>query len=328
MHSSSKRWASLACAAVALTAAAAPQVAAQFPPDSFTNLRVLSKDIRPDSLVRMMASFTRALGVRCTHCHVGEETIPLAEYDFASDEKLPKRKARVMLEMLGRINGDHLASLEQRVDPPVRVECITCHRGTREPRMLQDILLFAYDAGGADSAIATYHALRRRSYGRFTYDFSEVPLADVGGTLASRRELADAERIHALNVEMNPSSAFAKRQHAGTALAIAFTSNEAAGRARHAELKAAYGPTIFQEQLLNQLGYQLLGMGQAAAAVAVFRVNVEEYPDAFNTHDSLGEGLAAAGDVAGAIRAYEKSLELNPQNTNAVEKLRELRRRR
>ncbi len=308
--------------------APAGPAAAQFPPDSLTNLRVLPPDITTDSLIRIMAGFTRALGVRCSHCHMGEEGQPLSTFEFAADDKLAKRKARAMIEMVGRINDQHLASLEERFEPAVRVECATCHRGTTEPRMLQDILLFAYDAGGADSAIATYHALRRRSYGRFTYDFSEVPLADVGGTLASRRELADAERIHALNVEMNPSSAFAKRQHAGTALAIAFTSNEAAGRARHAELKAAYGPTIFQEQLLNQLGYQLLGMGQAAAAVAVFRVNVEEYPDAFNTHDSLGEGLAAAGDVAGAIRAYEKSLELNPQNTNAVEKLRELRRRR
>jgi hypothetical protein len=37
----------------------------RFPPDSFTNLKVLPRDIPRDTLVNMMAGFTRALGVRC-----------------------------------------------------------------------------------------------------------------------------------------------------------------------------------------------------------------------------------------------------------------------
>ena len=40
----------------------------RFPPDSFTNLRVLPRDISRDTLVNMMAGFTRALGVRCPYC--------------------------------------------------------------------------------------------------------------------------------------------------------------------------------------------------------------------------------------------------------------------
>ena len=42
-------------------------------------------------------------------------------------------------------------------------------------------------------------------------------------------------------------------------------------------------------------------------------------------HDSLGEALAESGDVAAAIQSYEKSLELNPENDNAVAMLARLR---
>jgi len=80
--------------------------------------------------------------------------------------------------------------------------------------------------------------------------------------------------------------------------------------------------------LVNQAGYVLLRRGAAARALDVFKLNVEEYPASANAHDSLGEGYAATGDVAQAIRSYERSLELNPQNANAAERLRALRARR
>jgi hypothetical protein len=51
----------------------------------------------------------RSLGVRCSHCHMGEESDPLETYDFASDDKLLKRKAREMIRMMQAINGPHLS---------------------------------------------------------------------------------------------------------------------------------------------------------------------------------------------------------------------------
>ncbi len=80
------------------------------------------------------------------------------------------------------------------------------------------------------------------------------------------------------------------------------------------------------EDLVNRIGYDLLGRERTAAAVAVFRWNAGRHPDAWNVYDSLGEGLAESGDVAAAIRNYEKSLELNPENENAVTMLARLRR--
>ncbi len=65
--------------------------------------------------------------------------------------------------------------------------------------------------------------------------------------------------------------------------------------------------------------------GRVEEAIAVFELNVEAYPAAFNTYDSLGEAYMTHGDTELAIRNYEKSLELNPENTNATDMLQRLR---
>jgi CubicO group peptidase (beta-lactamase class C family) len=78
------------------------------------------------------------------------------------------------------------------------------------------------------------------------------------------------------------------------------------------------------ERELNVLGYELLRMGRAKEAVEFFRLNVEAYPQAFNTYDSLAEAYMVNGDKELAIQNYKKSLELNPKNANAVEQLKKL----
>jgi CubicO group peptidase (beta-lactamase class C family) len=75
---------------------------------------------------------------------------------------------------------------------------------------------------------------------------------------------------------------------------------------------------------MNRLGYQLLGLKRVNDAIAVFKQNTVDFPDAFNTWDSLAEGYMVSGDKESAIKYYKKSLELNPDNTNATQKLKEL----
>ena len=42
-------------------------------PDTYTNLKVLPKDIKKAQLMQYMKDFSKALGVRCHACHKGEE---------------------------------------------------------------------------------------------------------------------------------------------------------------------------------------------------------------------------------------------------------------
>jgi CubicO group peptidase (beta-lactamase class C family) len=78
------------------------------------------------------------------------------------------------------------------------------------------------------------------------------------------------------------------------------------------------------EGRLNYLGYSLLEQKNIAAAISVFKANVELYPQSSNVYDSLGEAYMANGEKELAIANYKKSLELNPQNKNAVESLKKL----
>ena len=80
----------------------------------------------------------------------------------------------------------------------------------------------------------------------------------------------------------------------------------------------------FSERILNTLGYEQLRAKHIPEAIALFQLNVEVYPKAFNTYDSLAEAYAAKGDREAAIKNYRKSLSLNPDNTNAVESLKKL----
>ncbi|HEV7684837.1 MAG TPA: serine hydrolase [Pyrinomonadaceae bacterium] len=92
----------------------------------------------------------------------------------------------------------------------------------------------------------------------------------------------------------------------------------AAAVKQYRDLKATRNSEYdFREQELNTLGYQLLQMKKVSEAIEIFKLNVEAYPQAANTYDSLGEAYLAAGEKQLAITNYKKSLELNPQNTSA-----------
>ena len=302
--------------------------AAQWPPDSLTNLQVLPKDIETRELVGMMASFTRALGVRCQFCHVGEERMPLSEFDFAADEKPTKEKARVMLRMVQHINNEHLAELDERSDPAIEVTCATCHHGVRQPRALQDILLEAYDEGGFEAATQKYEELKERYYGRYSYDFSDIVWPDVATQVNARGALGDAVLMLEYNVEAFPQSIFAQRMYVPADLLHTYgEQGSEAGARRYHELKEQYHERAFGEQMLSTVGLRLLRRQRYAEAIAAFQLNTEQFPESATTWDSLGDGYMAAGDTALAIEAYEKSLTLDPGNANAQQKLEQLRQK-
>ncbi len=81
----------------------------------------------------------------------------------------------------------------------------------------------------------------------------------------------------------------------------------------------------FAENELNLFGYQLLARERIDEAIIILELNVEAFPEAFNTYDSLAEACMLAGRTEAAITNYERSLELNPDNTNAVAMLARLR---
>lgn len=134
-------------------------------PDNAVNLQVLPKDMSGPQLRSVMGSFIRSLGVRCSYCHVGEEPQPLSTWDFASDAKPNKNRAREMLRMLNSIN-EHLQKIEPSGDKRVNMWCHTCHSGRPRPMTLEEALGETYRKDGLEATLARYQTLRDRYYGR------------------------------------------------------------------------------------------------------------------------------------------------------------------
>jgi hypothetical protein len=88
----------------------------------FKNVQVLKTEPAGD-FVRRMGGFARALGGRCSRCHVTG--------DWAADTRAEKATARGMIELVNTTNAN-LQKI-QGVRSNTRIGCNTCHRGQGRP---------------------------------------------------------------------------------------------------------------------------------------------------------------------------------------------------
>jgi len=174
-------------------------------PDKPQNLKQLPKEFDGNQLRAVMTGFTRALGVRCSYCHVGEEGKPLSTYDFASDANPNKDRARVMLAMLGEI-GTRLKAMDKSGEP-INMWCHTCHHGRPKPGTLEEELRAVYKKDGIETVVTHYSTLKDRFYGRGAYDFSENSVNRFGYELLRANDTQGAIRIFTLLTEEHPESA-------------------------------------------------------------------------------------------------------------------------
>ncbi len=95
---------------------------------------------------------------------------------------------------------------------------------------------------------------------------------------------------------------------------------EKKGDTKGAEELRARAMKLATEVDINAYGYQLLGRDKTDEAIAIFRKNVKDHPDSWNTYDSLGEALEKKGDKKGAIENYTKALSMvtDPANKKRI----------
>ena len=85
------------------------------------------------------------------------------------------------------------------------------------------------------------------------------------------------------------------------------------------------GRTVPPEDLVNNLGFYVLGKKQFDKAADMFTMNVKNYPANSTAYNYLGDLYAAKGDKANAIASYKKSLSLteSAETRKKLEKLEE-----
>jgi tetratricopeptide (TPR) repeat protein len=80
----------------------------------------------------------------------------------------------------------------------------------------------------------------------------------------------------------------------------------------------------FDELSFNALGYKLLNQNKILEATTIFKLNVDAFPQSSNVYDSLAEAYMRSGNTELAILNYRKSLQFNPDNSNAKRMLDKL----
>ncbi|MEO5896860.1 MAG: alpha/beta fold hydrolase [Vicinamibacterales bacterium] len=76
---------------------------------------------------------------------------------------------------------------------------------------------------------------------------------------------------------------------------------------------------LFPETELNAYGYQMMQDGRGKEAIIAFQMNVDEFPQSANAHDSLSDGYLADGNKVEALKHAEKALALLPQDARLRE---------
>ncbi len=158
---------------------------------------------------------------------------------------------------------------------------------------------------------------RRPDDGRLVVALSNTPEADLGAMAAGLFGLLDGQEPE-LPKKSLTREVYAVLMSRGAAEAV---------KQYHALKASKPGDYEVGPRELNELGYHLLNnKGLTAAAIEIFKLNVEEFPDYVNGYDSLAEAYLVAGDKEKAAANYAKVLELEPKNANARAKLAELRK--
>ena len=109
-------------------------------PAPLENIQVLPKTMDRAQVVMVMQNINKALGVQCTYCHVEQADGPRGAngnlpLDPAKDDKDTKKKARVMMKMVGSINTTLTSEMGKPAAELQRVQCATCHRGAAIPKV-------------------------------------------------------------------------------------------------------------------------------------------------------------------------------------------------
>ncbi len=81
---------------------------------------------------------------------------------------------------------------------------------------------------------------------------------------------------------------------------------------------------ITKSSELNTLGYVLMARKELDKSLAVFKINTLIYPYVPNVYDSYGEALLEDGQTDKAIKAYQRVLELDRNNENAIKMLNKI----
>ncbi len=157
--------------------------------------------------------------------------------------------------------------------------------------------------------------LRQSFAGATVYPNLVDPLFRVTRQLLLNKDSARALKVAQLAEELYPEAAEANLVH-GVALIVSGDAGRAPALLKKSASINPNGPASASG--LNNVAYQLFGVGMVDHGMAVLRAAIELHPQEANLYDSLGEFHLSKGEKAKALESYKKALETNPNFENAA----------
>lgn len=251
---------------------------------------------------------------------------PRSEWNWASDAKPMKEKARVMMAMTKAINEKHLSTLQGRVDPSFRVSCMTCHTGRTDPRPLVDVLWSTYETDGIEATSEKFRNLRERYLGSKAYDFRAHLLPGLALYMANQGKIDDAIELMAVNVEANPESASAKRKWISLRLErIVEQKGVEEALAELERIEPKLEPGVVTPALLDLVAWRLNRTDRETQGHALIAANLAKFPEEYIPHESMAFVLADTERMEEALALLEKWIESHPDHDRAKRLLINLR---
>lgn len=192
---------------------------------------------------------------------------------------------------------------------------------------IERTVMAAYGWPGADAPVtrvALDAAQRAKLVGRYAADDAPLEILEKDGKLFGRvpfeggAELVPTAtdvlvntdtgtelRLTAAGLEVRPRRGTPRSLVRSTSGHPLFLLEDGKPTEAVAALRATKNPKADEERI-NGLGYALLAR-DTKQAIAVFKLNVDAFPDSANAHDSLAEAYAKSGDKKSAIAEYERA---------------------
>jgi hypothetical protein len=160
---------------------------------------------------------------------------------------------------------------------------------------------------------------------RYVKEFLDAQLKQDAGALAFMKNTPAKNSVpaHMMAMEMRPATASVPTSASFIKAFVARGFKDA--EAIHKEMLAQSPEFALSPPQLNVWGYQLLNRKNAKGAVELFKLATIISPEYGDVIDSLGEAYEALGEKALAIRAYERAVAVDKQQTHAAARLKALR---
>ena len=98
------------------------------------------------------------------------------------------------------------------------------------------------------------------------------------------------------------------------------------GLKKYDEIKnSGNGEYLFSDNMLHQLGHNLLKENRMDDAIKVFLKNVQEYPDSFMANDAIAETYLKKGEKKLALKYFKAAVRLNPDYDYGIKMIEELK---